>query len=967
MTLRTTLLAAAVSLALVSHAPAATFIVVTLNDLPDTNPGDGLCNNSDFSCSLRAAIQEANATPALDTIAFVISASGPLTIRPTHPLPPVTQPVFIDGYTQPGTQPNTLPAGLGTDAVLRIELDLSASGPLIVDGGDSIVRGLVLTRGSIGVWIRGGLGTIVEGCFIGTDPSGASPRGNGIGIRVDTSVNLVGGHDPSRRNLISGNGIGIFLPCPGGGTCYAGLDIVGNLIGTDATMNVALPNGTGIIGSGTSSGLRIGGPTPEAMNVIGGNTGDAIVLTGSGAAHRPVIQGNLVGVATRGQVPVTIPNGGRGIWLQTVCPAPPCASPTYVVRSNNISLNSDGVVIDGGAEVTIDVNGISGNRGNGVIIASSAAPVTGVVAGNTIAVNGHGAIAIQGGSLSVTDNLVFDNGPGTGAPGIAVTGASDSVVLARNQVFRNGGLGIDLRGDGVTANDPGDADSGPNSLQNLPAVTSACWDGSSTTIQGTLSSLPNSAFTIELFAAAACDPSGHGEGDVVIVAGPASVVTDAAGNAAFQVVDFQGWNTIWSITATASSPSGTSEFSQCVRVFPSTPPAQVVNGPAAVCEGTPFTLSGVAGASAYQWFRDGVPIAGATGLTYPVASATPADAGSYTVRASSCGADAMSAPHALSIVTCLAFPLRLEVDRHAGAGTSSDLNGVFERFETVLIEPRYRHDGTTTITLSGTATLTGPPPAGYGLFDATADYGTVAPGQVTDCFAATGDCYIGAASGQRPQAHWDATFTETTDGGDPPRRWPVHLGETFDDVPRTNSFYRFVEALAHNNVTAGCSAADYCPLTRTTREQMAVFVLVAREGAGYAPPACDPGAPRFTDVPASSGFCRFIEELARRGVVIGCSPTQYCPAATVARDQMAVFVLATREAAGYQPPPCVAGSEIFADVPASSGFCPWVEELARRNVVAGCGNGNYCPTAAVTRGEMSVFIVATFGLLLYGP
>jgi hypothetical protein len=58
---------------------------------------------------------------------------------------------------------------------------------------------------------------------------------------------------------------------------------------------------------------------------------------------------------------------------------------------------------------------------------------------------------------------------------------------------------------------------------------------------------------------------------------------------------------------------------------------------------------------------------------------------------------------------------------------------------------------------------------------------------------------------------------------------------------------------------------------------------------------------------------------------------------------------------------------MFADVPAASPFCRWVEELARRGVVAGCGGGSYCPAFAVTRGEMSVFLTTTFGLLLYGP
>jgi predicted TIM-barrel enzyme len=141
-----------------------------------------------------------------------------------------------------------------------------------------------------------------------------------------------------------------------------------------------------------------------------------------------------------------------------------------------------------------------------------------------------------------------------------------------------------------------------------------------------------------------------------------------------------------------------------------------------------------------------------------------------------------------------------------------------------------------------------------------------------------------------------------------------------------------------------------------------VFVLVAKEGPGYLPPACT--TPIFNDVPASSPFCRFIEELSRRGVVAGCGNGNYCPNAAVTREQMAVFVLRTLDPT-LNPPACT--TPMFADVPASSPFCKWIEELARRGVVAGCGGGNYCPTQAVTREQMGVFIGVTFGLTLYGP
>jgi hypothetical protein len=181
-------------------------------------------------------------------------------------------------------------------------------------------------------------------------------------------------------------------------------------------------------------------------------------------------------------------------------------------------------------------------------------------------------------------------------------------------------------------------------------------------------------------------------------------------------------------------------------------------------------------------------------------------------------------------------------------------------------------------------------------------------------------------------------------------------------VPRSNLFYRFVETIVHHGVTGGCSAGAYCPAAVTTRDQMAVFVLAAREGPGYSPPPCV--ASPFDDVPAGSPFCPWVQELARRGVVAGCGGRNYCPSQGVTRDAMAVFVLATREP-GTAPPAC--GTPVFNDVPAGSPFCPWIEELARRGVVSGCGGGNYCPAQPVTREQMAVFIAVGFGLSLSGP
>jgi hypothetical protein len=116
----------------------------------------------------------------------------------------------------------------------------------------------------------------------------------------------------------------------------------------------------------------------------------------------------------------------------------------------------------------------------------------------------------------------------------------------------------------------------------------------------------------------------------------------------------------------------------------------------------------------------------------------------------------------------------------------------------------------------------------------------------------------------------------------------------------------------------------------------------------------------FADVPVASPFCRWIRELAERGVTSGCGAGNYCPKAGVTRAQMAVFLLLTAEGGGYAPPACT--SAPFADVPAASGYCRWIQELVKRGVTSGCGGGKYCPNAVVTRGQMAVFLSVGFGL-----
>jgi hypothetical protein len=183
---------------------------------------------------------------------------------------------------------------------------------------------------------------------------------------------------------------------------------------------------------------------------------------------------------------------------------------------------------------------------------------------------------------------------------------------------------------------------------------------------------------------------------------------------------------------------------------------------------------------------------------------------------------------------------------------------------------------------------------------------------------------------------------------------------TFLDVPFNHFAWRFVEAVENAGVTGGCSPGSYCPDGTVTRDQMAVFLLLAREGAGYNPPACTT-AP-FNDVPVSSPFCKWIRELAARNVTSGCGNGNYCPSAPVTREQMAVFLLRTRDGGTYNPPACTVAT--FLDVPCSSPFAAWIYELVRRGITGGCATGLYCPTSPNTRAQMAIFLTTTFGLAL---
>jgi len=179
----------------------------------------------------------------------------------------------------------------------------------------------------------------------------------------------------------------------------------------------------------------------------------------------------------------------------------------------------------------------------------------------------------------------------------------------------------------------------------------------------------------------------------------------------------------------------------------------------------------------------------------------------------------------------------------------------------------------------------------------------------------------------------------------------------FSDVLNGAFAFSFIERLALSGITAGCGSGDYCPSAPVTRAQMAVFLERGMNGSGYSPPAASGTV--FMDVGAGDFAASFIEQLFLDGITAGCGNTNYCPDAEVTRDQMAVFLLRSKYGSGYSPPPA---ASVFADVPVNHWAAAWIEQLAAESITAGCGGGDYCPDAEVTRDQMAVFLVRTFGL-----
>lgn len=590
---------------------------ITVNTTADTTANDG-------SCSLREAIVAANTNaasgalagecvaglPGTDRIAFNIPGAGPHTISPASALPGITESIEIDGLTQPGANGATWPPTLkivlsgnnaGSNAT-GLAIGAAANGTFSA-ANFSTVRGLVINQFALqGLILSSGNG-VVQTNFIGTDVTGTSKLGNGVGINAGGSSNLIGGTTAGARNLVSGNGTGIGLP----GSANR---LEGNFIGTDAGGTLDLGNsGSGVsVGEGFASTVNaagevrpeapgdggdvrpalappssvIGGSIPGAGNIISGNDQDGVLVRTFGGAS-VTIEGNFIGTDVTGTA--RLGNSGNGVWLMFTAFGGTVVGGNAASR-NVISANAGAGVKLGGDNTSAIGNALFGNYigtdatgtanlGNGQdgVLLSSNALVTEV--GRLIGTYTFGLIG------TATNVIAFN-----ARDGVRVEGNAKQNNISYNSIFNNGGLGINLGTDGVTPNDAGDSDTGPNNLQNFPVLTSVSTDGATTTVQGTFNARPNLQYTLQFFSNAAADPSGNGEGQTWV--GDQVVHTDGSGNATFLASLPTAVSPGRLITATAafttlgnSDPDqfGTSEFSspQVVEGLGASPPSQLLN------------------------------------------------------------------------------------------------------------------------------------------------------------------------------------------------------------------------------------------------------------------------------------------------------------------------------------------------------------------------------------------------------
>ena len=604
----------------------SSLVVNSTGDAVDKTPGDGICLTSGGVCTLRAAIEESNFRPPYDgydtlalPVTFNISGTGVKTIIPSTFLPEIFYPLSIDGYTQTGASANTTNFNQGLNTVLTIAIDGNQGGGVFAfHSGNNLIKGLAIINGNIDFLYEPGYSksrnnNMVNGCFIGMETDGTTPSQSAININ-NQNGNIIGGTTNASRNLIGG---GVIIEKSENN------EIIGNYIGT--TMSGTFSSAT------LANGIQIG--DSSAYNNIGGNNfSDRNLISGGNVGvsffgahnHDNYVTGNYIGVANDGIS--ALGNNRSGILLSD-------STNNNSIMNNVIADNSvdeAGIWIDNAYNNIIRSNFIGTDSSRTATIGNGD---PGTFSAGIMLLNGS-ANNMIGGSIANEGNVIVNNN----SFGISLyAGTGEGNAMLSNLIYNNVEMAIDLSADfSPDGNDNLDSDTGPNGSQNYPVLSEAYVTSTAISLLGTFNSKVNSSYTIQYYYNTACDPSGNGEGELLI--GSQGITTNSSGNATinaqFNVAVPEGSF----ITATATDASNnTSEFSVCKIVESISIPTITAGSSLTFCEGGSVILTSST-AESYLWSN------GAT-----TQSTTIDSSGSYIVTTDTVGLTINSAPTTVNV------------------------------------------------------------------------------------------------------------------------------------------------------------------------------------------------------------------------------------------------------------------------------------------------------------------------------
>ena len=458
----------------------------------------------------------AGATHAATFVVTNANDAGPGSLRDAIEKANAAQGADNVVFNIPGAGPHTIPLKTSLPRI---------TGPLTIDGysqpgssansapdGNNAVLQVVLDGTAVVAWQGVGLDIAAAECSV-----------TGLVVQRFASV-------------------GIRLSAPGGSA------VSGNFIGTDSAGRNRRLNGIGVEVAEGSSDNVIGGAEPRFRNVISGNRSAGIWVV---RAARTKIEGNFIGTTKAGDERL---GNGFGIVLdragQTSIGGPAAG------RRNVVSANYGyGIYAYSGSEASVLGNFIGTDAGGTRALGNER---SGVYLSQGIYLGPEHSARI-GGTDAGEGNVIAHNGRG----GVVVEAGARGNAIRGNRIFRNEGLGIDLRDDGVSPNDPApDADGGPNGLQNFPILYNIEPAGAGIKVAGVLRSIPDTPFKIDFYGNSVRDPSGYGEGEFYL--GAIDVTTNGNGEVVFEAtLPSQG---TW-ISATATRDGAADETSEFSPLF----------------------------------------------------------------------------------------------------------------------------------------------------------------------------------------------------------------------------------------------------------------------------------------------------------------------------------------------------------------------------------------------------------------